>query len=145
MSTMSASVVTIDAISPHPNADRLCLARIKGWQAVIRKLDDGSPQFAPGERVVFIPPDSTITRDRADALGITGYLADRIDMHGDRRLVVKQVRLRGEPSFGLLLEPEDPAWKVGDDVSSHYGVGKFQPPVKVTAGDATKESPRFHR
>src|SRR5215217_6285884 len=58
MSSVIANVVEIEAVQPHPNADRLFLARIKGWQAVIRKLEDGSPEFAPGERVVFIPPDS---------------------------------------------------------------------------------------
>ena len=42
-------------VEKHPNADRLCLARIKGWQAVIRKREDGAPEFAPGERVVFSP------------------------------------------------------------------------------------------
>lgn len=41
MSSVIAGVVEIEAVHPHPNADRLFLARIKGWQAVIRKLEDG--------------------------------------------------------------------------------------------------------
>ena len=69
MSSVIANVVEIEAVHPHPNADRLFLARIKGWQAVIRKREDGSPEFAPGERVIFIPPDSTLPREMAERLG----------------------------------------------------------------------------
>ena len=72
MSSVIANVVEIETVLPHPNADRLFLARIKGWQAVIRKLEDGSPEFAPGERVVFIPPDSTLPREMAERIGVIG-------------------------------------------------------------------------
>ncbi len=70
MSSVIANVVEIEEVQPHPNADRLFLARVKGWQAVIRKREDGSPEFAPGERVVFIPPDSTLPREMAERLGV---------------------------------------------------------------------------
>src|SRR6185295_20007373 len=43
MSSVIANVVEIEEVHPHPNADRLFLARVKGWQAVIRKREDGSP------------------------------------------------------------------------------------------------------
>ena len=35
MSTFRVEAVTIDKIFPHPNADRLELAQIKGWQCAI--------------------------------------------------------------------------------------------------------------
>ncbi|MFL6292095.1 MAG: hypothetical protein ACJ759_14465, partial [Thermoanaerobaculia bacterium] len=116
MSSVIADVVEIEAVQPHPNADRLCLARIKGWQAVIRKREDGSPEFAPGERVVFIPPDSTLPREMAERLGVVSYLSERTNVEGGRDLVVRRVRLRGEPSFGLVVRPDDPSWPVGTDV-----------------------------
>ncbi len=145
MSSIIADVVEVDEVLPHPNADRLFLARIKGWQSVIRKLDDGLPQFAPGEKVVFIPPDSTLPRAMAERLGVVTYLAERTNIEGERELVVKRVRLRGEPSFGLVIAPEDPAWPVGTDVREHYGIGKYRPPVKFTAGDSEAAHPLFHK
>jgi RNA ligase (TIGR02306 family) len=145
MSSVIANVVEIESVQPHPNADRLCLARIKGWQAVIRKREDGSPEFAVGERVVFIPPDSTLPREMAERLGVVSYLSERTDVEGQRRLVVRQVRLRGEPSFGLLVRPDDSTWPVGTDVREHYGIGKYQPPVKFSAGDAEPHHPLFQR
>ena len=145
MSSVIANVVEIESIQPHPNADRLFLARIKGWQAVIRKREDGSPEFAPGERVVFIPPDSTLPREMAERLGVLNYLSERTNVEGGRDLVVRQVRLRGEPSFGLLVRPDDPNWPVGTDVREHYGIGKFRPPVRFSAGDSEPNHPLFQR
>ena len=145
MSSIIADVVEVEDVLPHPNADRLFLARIKGWQAVIRKLEDGSPEFVPGDRVVYIPPDSTLPREMAERLGVVGYLAERTNIEGDRELVVRQVRLRGEPSFGLVIAPDDPDWPVGTDVREHYGIGKYRPPVKFTAGDSEANHPLFHR
>lgn len=145
MSSVIANVVEVESVQPHPNADRLFLARIKGWQAVIRKRDDGSPEFAPGERVVFIPPDSTLPREMAERIGVVSYLSERTNAEGDRELVVRQVRLRGEPSFGLVVRPDDPSWAVGTDVREHYGIGKFRPPVKFSAGDSEANHPLFQR
>jgi len=145
MSSVIADVVEIESVHPHPNADRLFLAHIKGWQAVIRKLDDGSPEFAPGERVVFIPPDCTLPREMAERIGVVNYLRERTNAEGERDLVVRQVRLRGEPSFGLVVRPDDPSWPVGTDVREHYGIGKFRPPVKFSVGDAEPSHPLFQK
>ncbi len=145
MSSVIVEVATVEEVLPHTNADRLCLARIKGWQTVIRKLDDGSPQFAPGDKVVYIPPDSTLPRAMAEKLGVVNYLAERTNLDGDRELVVKRVRLRGEPSYGLAVAPEDPSWEAGRDVREHYLIGKFRPPVKFSAGDSEANHPLFHR
>ena len=145
MSSVIVEVVEIEVVRPHSNADRLCLAQIKGWQTVIKKLDDGSPQFKPGERVVYIPPDSTLPRPLAERLGVVNYLSERTNLDGDRDLVVKRVRLRGEPSYGIAVAPDDPDWAAGTDVREHYGIGKFRPPVKFSAGDSEAAHPLFHR
>jgi RNA ligase (TIGR02306 family) len=145
MSSVIANVVEIEEVQPHPNADRLFLARVKGWQAVIRKREDGSPEFATGERVVFIPPDSTLPREMAERIGVVSYLSERANVEGERELVVRQVRLRGEPSFGLVVRPDDPSWPVGTDVREHYGIGKFRPPVRFSAGDSEPNHPLFQR
>lgn len=145
MSSTVVDVATIEKISPHPGADRLALAQIKGWQSVIRKNEDGSAQFAVGDKVVFIPPNATLPREMAEKLGVVTYLSERTDMAGERVLVVRQVRLRGEPSFGLLIPPADPSWEVGQDVREFYGIGKFNPPVRFSAGDAEPAHPLFQK
>jgi RNA ligase (TIGR02306 family) len=144
MSSVIVEVATIDNVLPHPNADRLCLARIKGWQTVIRQRDDGTPEFRPGERVVYIPPDATLPRAMADELGVLNYLAERTDMDGETVHVVRRTRLRGEPSYGFAIRPADAAWEVGRDVREHYGIGKFRPPVKLSAGDSEANHPLVH-
>lgn len=98
MSSVIVEVVQIEAIRPHTNADSLFLAQIKGWQTVIRKLDDGAPAFQVGDRVVDIPPESTLPRELAIRLGVESSLSAKTTMAGERELVVRRVRLRGEPS-----------------------------------------------
>jgi RNA ligase (TIGR02306 family) len=145
MSSVVVEVVEIENIQPHINADKLFLAQIKGWQTVIRKLDDGSPEFQVGEQVVYIPPDSTIPREMADTLGVTNYLSEKTNIKGDRELVVKQVRLRGEPSYGFVIKPDNPEWALGTDVRDFYGIDKFMPPMKFDAGDSERNHPLFER
>jgi RNA ligase (TIGR02306 family) len=145
MSQVVVEVVEIEDVQPHSNADRLFIAQIKGWQTVIKKLEDGSPQFQVGERVVYIPPDSTLPRELAVRLEVVNYLSEKTNINGDKELVVKRVRLRGEPSYGFVITPDDPTWAVGMDVKEHYGIGKFMPPVKFSAGDAESPHPLFEK
>jgi hypothetical protein len=64
-----------------------------------------------------------LPRAVADRLGVTAYLKERTDINGDKVLVIHRVRLRGEPSFGLVVEPE-PGMAVGEDVAHVYGAEK---------------------
>ncbi|HEX8912554.1 MAG TPA: RNA ligase (ATP) [Humisphaera sp.] len=129
MSTLIVEVSRIDRVLPHPNADALELAQIKGWQCVVPK-----GKYADGARVVYIPVDSLLPQDLSDRLGITKYLS-----HGR----VRCARLRGEPSFGVIMDVEDPAWPDGTDVRDRYGITKYVPPVRISAGDAAPPHPLF--
>ena len=44
-----------------------------------------------------------------------------------------------------VIRPDDPHWAVGTDVQAHYGIGKYLPPIKFTAGDAEPNHPLFER
>lgn len=55
MSTFEVSVVKIDDVIEHPNADRLDLVQIAGWNCVIRK-----GEYQKGDKVVYIPIDSIL-------------------------------------------------------------------------------------
>src|SRR4051794_40771156 len=114
MSTLVAPVTTIDSLIPHGNADTLDLAQILGWQVVVKK-----GQHALGEKVVYFPPDTVLPFELSDKIGITQYL--------DKGRI-RCTRLRGEPSFGLAITPDDPDWEVGQNMAEHYGVTKWEPP-----------------
>src|SRR2546426_5551608 len=124
MSSVIVEVVRIEAIRPHTNADKLFLAQIKGWQTVIRKLDNGAPEFQAGDCVVYIPPDSTLPRELAVRLGVESYLSEKINLAGERELVVRRGGLRGEPYFGVVDRPEDPKWGGCNDGQTGYRNGQ---------------------
>jgi hypothetical protein len=50
-----ASIETITDISPHGNADSLEIAKVFGWQVIVRK-----GEFKAGESAVFIPIDTIL-------------------------------------------------------------------------------------
>jgi hypothetical protein len=149
MSQVFARIEEIQKVAPHPNADKLDIVTVGGWQCVTAKLDDGSPRYRAGDRVVFIQPDTVMPEPMAMALGVVQYLNSKVDVHGNRVLVVGQKRLRGEMSFGVLMaealvaefvwrSPGDPgpvevaAFATGHDLKDDLGLVKFEPPTRST-------------
>lgn len=130
MSTLIVPVAQIENIKPHPNAVALTIAEVLGWQVVI-KLD----QFKVGDLVVYFPPDTVLPLAQSDALGVTQYLS---------KGRVRSIALRGEPSHGFVV-PAQAGDVLGDNVADRYGATKYEPPVKVSAGDADTEDPDFQK
>ncbi len=150
MSTMIVKVRTVEAVLPHPNADRLEIALVGGWKSICRK-----GELQEGQKVVFFPPDSILPPALADdppagRLGVAKYCSllpkneQGLRPPGYR---VKAARLRGQPSFGLVmaLDPSrgDLDWPVDTDVAEFYGIEKWEPPLKCEAGDSAPEHPWF--
>ena len=130
VSTFAVTIERIREVWPHPNADRLELARLASmsYQFVIAK---GS--YRPGDAVVYFPIDSVLPAALAERLGLAGKLA------GAAKDRVKTVRLRGEISQGVVasldaLPPGDAPPAVGDDVTARLGVTKYEPPPVTTEG-----------
>jgi RNA ligase (TIGR02306 family) len=143
MSTLVVEVCEVKAVYPHPQADALEFITVKGWQVIVQK----ALGLAVGQKVVYFPPDSVLPSELAERLGITKYLAPLPrEIDGTRKpgLRVRAARLRGEPSYGTIDHSVDPAWEVGRDVKDHYGVTKFEPPVRPTDGDALPPLAAFH-
>lgn len=140
MSSLIVEVCKIDAIKVHPNADKMEIALIKGWQTCIAKNS-----FVKGQLCVYIPPDSVLPISLADRLNVSKYCIPQKNLNG---LVegyrIRVARLRGEPSYGLLMALENPEWPVGKDVAALYGITKWEPPLRATDGDAEKPHPAFH-
>ncbi len=137
MSTIRVTVTRIEDVRPHPNADALELATVGGWQVIIKK-----DTYRDGDAIVYFEQGVILPREIAESLGVVNYLANRTDMNGEKVLVIHRVRLRGEPSFGLVIAAE-PGMNVGDDVAEHYSARKYFPPVRTTAGDSLGSHPHF--
>jgi RNA ligase (TIGR02306 family) len=142
MAECIVEVCTIEKINTHPNADALELAQIKGWQCVVP-----IGKYQAGDLVTYIPIDSMIPIEHSERWGITKYLSVK-SVSNDMEMPVpagrvRCARLRGEPSFGVIIDLEDSSWMEGLDVKAHYGIFKYIPPIKPTAGDAETPHPLF--
>ena len=115
MSTLIVQVRPIDKILPHPNADKLEILQVEGWNIIEKK-----GIYREGDLTLFVPPDAVLPQSMVDSYGVANYLAK-----GNR---VKAVKLRGENSFGLCLKPR-PEWSVGKNIAGELGITKWEPPV----------------
>ncbi|MBI2898626.1 MAG: RNA ligase (ATP) [Planctomycetes bacterium] len=131
MSSLNVPVTRVARIRPHPNADRLEIAEVLGWQVVVKK-----GEFREGEKVVYFPPDTILPQAVSDRFGVTQYLA---------KGRIRCAKLRGESSFGVVVRPDDPAWAEGADVAGHYGAAKYFPPIRPHAGDVEEDHPLFEK
>lgn len=141
-----ASFERIEAIRPHPNADRLEIATISGWSVVV-----GKGEFSVGDVVFYIREDAKLLG--FDKPGRWPW-QDKLIPYLGKSGRVKTVKLRGEYSCGIavslkalyghintesakdwekdneILSSESP----GGLLSGKYGVTHWEAPV-VGVGD----------
>lgn len=131
MSDFKVPYTQILNIVPHPNADRLEICTVLGFNVVIPKN-----KYKVGDYVIYIPIDSILSQE----LETTIFPEDsKIKLHNHR---VRQIRIRSYPSQGLIVCPEDVVHIMGtdrfrklgtyeenEDLSSCLGVTKYEPPI----------------
>ena len=110
-------------VENHPNADRLDIAIIGGYRAVI-----GKDSVEDGGLVAYIPEAAIIPDWLLDDLGLTGRLS------GGKKNRVKAAKLRGVVSQGIVVPVVDGYLygrevKEGDEVSEILGIEKYEPPI----------------
>lgn len=123
----SAEVVRITQILPHPNADRLEIARfeMKGtgesaYEVVIQK---GTAK--PGDLMAYFSVDCVVPTAHPDF----EFLTKRLDGAGKTHFRLRAARLRGVFSQGLLVPaPEGTCFGFGDTVAEHFGVTYHRQP-----------------
>jgi RNA ligase (TIGR02306 family) len=131
MAEVKAEVVKIDSINEHPNADRMELAMIGGYQVCVQK-----GVFKAGDLAVYVPVDSVLP-DKLESLIFGPDSKVRLKNHR-----VKAIKLRGAMSQGMLLPyikatswarsvngPRKCKWHEGCDVTADLGITKYQPPA----------------
>lgn len=130
MSTFEVKIETI-TVFPHPNADRLELARVGLYNIVV-----GKDTWKTGDKVLYIPEYAVLPEYLITALNLEGKLAGT---NADR---VKPVKLRGELSQGLVaplnLLPDGALESIGQDgdFAEVLGITKWQPAIPTSmSGD----------
>ncbi len=126
-----ASVQRVLEVHAIEGADFVELAKINGWQCVVKK-----GRFRAGDLGVYfeidaIPPDAPAYR----------FLWAKDSPEGTRpaRYRIRSMRLRGSLSQGLLLPLAEAGvpdgTPDGTDVTERLGVGKYEQPVPTNMGD----------
>lgn len=109
-----ATIRKISDIKPIPNADRIEVAQIDGWEVVVAK----SEGYKVGDTVVYIEIDSKMPEK------------PEYEFLKSRKYVVRTIQMRGQISQGLILPlavlPEED-YKLGQDVTDILGITKFDP------------------
>lgn len=129
-----ASIKKITSIVSHPNADRLDIAYIDGWQSIVKRNE-----YSVGDLVVYCEIDSHIPLSLAPFLEKGNKVRT---VNGIDGVVLKNIRLRGEISQGLILPlsvlPETIDIEEGLEVTEILNVTKWEPPQPASLGGQTK-------
>lgn len=139
-----ASIQRVLALEPIPNADAIELARIKGWQCVVKK-----EEFAVGDLGVFleidaVPPDAAVFRFLWQRKPTAGEASTVTPRPANYR--VRTMKLRGALSQGVLLPIaafDFETVAAGDDVTAQLGVEKYEPPIPAGMGEFRAQFPGF--
>lgn len=127
MSSLIVEITPIEAILPHPNADRLEIAKVRDWNTIVQK-----GAHSAGERVIYVPIDSVLSPE------LESYLFppdSKIKLDHGR---VRSIKIRQAVSQGMVvaltpellkLYPKLVKKSVGDDVAEILGVTKWEPPA----------------
>ena len=128
-------ILTIGSAERVPNSERLSVFGILGYKAVSANLDDGSPRFEKGERVIYVPEGSHVPETMLREHGFWGqhpqFGREMGLLSGANGDVVKPLTLRGQMSTGLLWKLPDHLSHLPDttDVAAEFGITEWIPPV----------------
>ena len=134
---------------PHPNADALLLGRVGLFQVVVTQ----SNEYRDGDVVIFAPARSVLPEDlRPQYINSETGISYLAGPNHDR---VKRVRLRGEYSDGVTIDPVWVTQKLGvpladiplnTDLAEALGIMKYESPIPAhMAGGVTPLTvPQWH-
>jgi RNA ligase (TIGR02306 family) len=124
MSDFKVPYTKILEILPHPNAERLEYAKVYDFNVIVQKN-----KYKPGDFIFYAPIDSVLD------LKIEGLLFgpdSKIKLNKGR---IKQIKIRGFYSSGMLIDPKDVSSLVKEnlveekDYSESLGISKYEPPT----------------
>ena len=111
MSKLITEVCKITEIIAHPNADKLEIATVKGWQCIIQK-----DSYKINDLIIFIQPDTIVPESLIKQFNLKF-------LRKNGRVGV--VKLRGIVSYGLIID-NGLGLVEGSEVSSILGLTKYE-------------------
>lgn len=126
---MIASIQRISEILPHENADSLELARVLGWQVVVRK-----GEFKVGDFCVYVEIDSVLPEK------------PEFEFLRNKGFRIKTCKLRGQISQGIcfplsILPGSVTNIREGVDVTDVVGAKHWEKPVNFVPFEALGDFP----
>ena len=126
-----ASIQRIKALEPIENADAIEIARVLGWQLIVKK-----GEFLPGDLAVYCEIDSLMPEK------------PEFEFLKPRGKRIRTIRLRGQISqgicFPLSILPDGFAVEEDSDCTEALGVTLYEPPMPAClAGIAKGKFPSF--
>ena len=148
MAEFEVKVVKIDDVIDHPNADRLTIVKIGGYNCIANKKEDGSWRYHAGDLVVYIPEQAVVPEWLLKHMGFWNDEKGQGGLAGSKGDRVKAIKLRGTFSQGILMpvitdypngipygvccvrgSNQEQFCNVGTDVSELLGIQKYEPPI----------------
>ena len=122
------TIRTVSELIPIEGADRIELAKVDGWQCVVKKGD-----FQVGDQGFYFEIDSILPADD-----------ERFAFLEQRKFRIKSMKLRGALSQGLLMpmsiltdderEQLSQEWELSatdNDLTAFFRVQKYEPPLPI--------------
>jgi hypothetical protein len=114
-----AHIEIIESIHPIEGADKIEMAKILGWECVVKK-----GEFKVGEKIIYVEVDSVMPEK------------PEYEFLRDRKFRIRTIKLRGQVSQGLVLPINstlkvgdfDQLFNVGEDVTELLGITKYLSP-----------------
>lgn len=123
-----ATTRRIREIQPIPGADLIVLAKVDGWQSVIKK-----DEYIVGDLVTYCEVDSLLpVKPEYEFLRKSSY---KKFVDGAEGFRLKSMKLRKVLSQGLIL-PYVSGTNEGDEVTELLGITKYEPAPTSFSGDA---------
>lgn len=107
MSDFTCEVMRVDDVIKHPDADRLTIVKVRGYNCIANLKEDGSYRYNKGDLVVYIPEGAVLTEPLLKKMGF--WKDDKGMLAGSKGNRVKAIKLRGIVSQGILY----PVTKIG--------------------------------
>jgi|GEM_PF-3298333 len=147
MANFEVNVVKIDDVIDHPDADRLTIVKIGGYNCIANKKEDGSWRYQKGDLVVYIPEQAVVPEWLLKDMGFWDDEKGKGMLAGSKGDRVKAIKLRGVFSQGILMpvhQTTEGQWghyirtpkllivHEGLDVAEFLGIEKFIPQIPAS-------------
>lgn len=143
-----ATIRRVKAIKPIPNADKIEVAAVDGWEVVVKK-----GEFKEGDLGVYFEIDSFLPiLPEFEFLRASSFKVDAAGKEGFR---LKTIKLRGQLSQGLMLplaamkmqiKGDTEHMVLGQDITHVLGVTLYEPPIPASlGGEVVGPMPSFIR